>query len=100
MRGAKKEQDASAFLAYCAAANRPSAQTLQANNCDQDEYARKRCDVVRVEVRIEVGAQAEQQNRDGGPSEAVFAERKKKRGQCEEQRRKQEEAIEADTIHP
>ena len=78
----------------------PAAEALQAHHADQDEQTSQGRNVVRVEVRIEVGSQAEDEDREQHPSESVFPQAQEKRGQRQKQRREKEETIEADAAGP
>ena len=72
MRGAEEEQDSRGLRV-------PLAEPFQADDRDQNEQTSQGGNVVGVEVRIEIGSQAEEKNRQKYPGESFTREGAEKR---------------------
>src|ERR1700733_13367407 len=76
--------------------DRQPAQLPQTGDAHQHEQAGERPNVMRIEKRIEIRLQREEQQRQRDPYKAVFAQRQKKERNNQVQRREKEEADVAD----
>src|ERR1019366_8194300 len=93
LRRAKQHEKLGGFPARCRSADCDPAEPLKPGYAHQYEQTRRRRDVMRIEVRVEVRAQAERRERQGGPHKPPLPQRRQKERQCKIQRRQEEEAV-------